>query len=146
MSDRLNRYAAFFEQLTPEALSRLDTVLTEDARFKDPFNDVVGVDAVRRIFEHMYRETIDPGFRVLASAESVDAGFLQWEMTFALRRRPDQRLHIEGMSRVGFAADGRVREHVDYWDPLEGLLSRLPLVGGLFRLPSRLLRTPQPPD
>lgn len=142
-SQRLQRYADFFEQLTPEALDALDGVLTGDAHFKDPFNDVHGLPAIRRIFAHMYAVTEAPRFRVLGMAESADTGYLHWEMQFALRRRPTRIWRIEGMSRLCFAEDGRVREHVDFWDPLESLLTRLPLVGALFRLPVRLLRTPQ---
>lgn len=143
MSERLQLYARFFETLSPETLEQLSTVLTEDARFKDPFNDVAGLTAIRRIFEHMYRETDSPEFRVLGFSESGEVGYLHWEMGYAFRRRPRQRLRIEGMSRVVFAEDGRVREHVDFWDPVEGLLSRLPGIGGLFRWTARRLRTPQ---
>jgi len=143
MSQRIDRYARFFETLSPEALERLSAVLTEDARFKDPFNDVTGLVAIRRIFEHMYRETYGPEFRVLGASENGDVGYLHWEMHYAFRRRPQQRLRIEGMSRLVFAGDGRVCEHVDFWDPVEGLLSKLPGVGGLFRWTARRLRTPQ---
>ena len=143
MSERIERYARYFETLSPEALDHLSSVLVEDARFKDPFNDVRGLAAIRRIFEHMYRETERPGFRVLGSSEAGDIGYLHWEMHYAFRRRPQRRLRIEGMSRLVFARDGRVREHVDFWDPVEGLLSRLPGVGGLFRWTARRLRAPQ---
>ncbi|HDP88795.1 MAG TPA: nuclear transport factor 2 family protein [Thioalkalivibrio sp.] len=143
-SQRLRRYAAFFEGLSPDALARLDEVLTEDAHFRDPFNDVHGLPAIRRIFEHMYQATEAPTFRVLGMSETGDVGHLHWEMRFSLRRGAAREWRIEGMSRVRFSDDGRVSEHVDFWDPVESLLARLPVVGALFRLPVRLLRTPQP--
>jgi steroid delta-isomerase len=38
-----------------------------------------------------------------------------------------------------FAPDGRVREHVDYWDPVEGLYDSLPVLGPALRLVRRRL-------
>jgi hypothetical protein len=38
------------------------------------------------------------------------------------------------MSELRFAADGRVREHIDHWDAAAQVYERLPLIGGLMRL------------
>ena len=40
---RTARVAAFFETLSPASLGTLSTVYAEQARFKDPFNDVTGL-------------------------------------------------------------------------------------------------------
>lgn len=49
------RLAQLYEQLTPARLAQLDDYYAPDARFKDPFNDVQGVPAIRAIFAHMLR-------------------------------------------------------------------------------------------
>ena len=51
---RVARIVALFEQLSPEGLSKIGEVYTAGARFNDPFNEVEGVSAIRRVFEHMY--------------------------------------------------------------------------------------------
>jgi hypothetical protein len=38
----LARLVTFFETLTPQTLTRLELVYGADARFRDPFNDVLG--------------------------------------------------------------------------------------------------------
>jgi hypothetical protein len=38
----LARLVTFFETLTPQTLTRLEPVYGADARFRDPFNDVLG--------------------------------------------------------------------------------------------------------
>jgi len=46
----------FFERLTPASLDQLDRIYRPDARFKDPFHEVVGVAAIRNILAHMFRK------------------------------------------------------------------------------------------
>jgi ketosteroid isomerase-like protein len=56
----LARVIVAFESLTRAELGRLDALYAADASFKDPFNDVRGVPAIRRIFEHMFDTLVEP--------------------------------------------------------------------------------------
>ncbi len=127
---RLQRVIDFFEQLQPADLARLGTLYADEARFKDPFNEVRGVAAVRGIFEHMFASVQAPRFVVLTALAQGDQAFLTWDFHFATRGRP---LRIHGGSHLVFAADGRVALHRDYWDAAEELYEKLPVVGGLMR-------------
>ena len=69
---QLDALVAFYETLDEAGLARLGELYTPDARFKDPFNDVQGVAAIRRIFSHMFRQVAAPRFVV--SGRVVDAG------------------------------------------------------------------------
>ena len=129
----LARYCALFASLSPQDLPRLGEYFAADARFKDPFNDVRGVPAVQAVFAHMFAATDAPRFEILEQAASGSTGFVRWRFRFAPRGRLTAALEIEGVSRVLFADDGRVVEHVDYWDPVEGLYDRVPLLGGALR-------------
>jgi ketosteroid isomerase-like protein len=135
----LERYCALFAALQPADLVRLPDFYTPDARFKDPFNDVRGVAGVQAVFAHMYAVTEAPRFEVLERALSGDTGFVRWRFVFAPQRRPDALQQIEGVSRVVFAPDGRVAEHVDYWDPAEAIYAGLPVLGPVLRLLRRKL-------
>ena len=126
----------FYEGLDAAALDRIGEIYTERARFKDPFNDVCGTDAIAGIFRHMYATTLTPRFVVTAAAASPDGreGFLTWEFHFRFRRyRPDTELTIRGATHLRLADDGRVCEHRDYWDAAEELYEKLPLIGTLMR-------------
>jgi steroid delta-isomerase len=129
----LARYCALFASLSPQDLPRLGEYFAADARFKDPFNDVRGVPAVQAVFAHMFAVTDRPRFEILEQAASGATGFVRWRFRFAPRRRPTAAREIEGVSRVLFGAEGRVVEHVDYWDPVEGLYDGVPLLGGALR-------------
>ena len=55
-------YVAFLEALTPERLPELSAYLAPEARFKDPFNDVTGREAVLRVFARIFQDVTDVAF------------------------------------------------------------------------------------
>lgn len=142
----LTRYGEFFAALQPGDLERLDTVFIEQARFRDPFNDVTGVAGIRRVFEHMYANTAMARFEVLEAVGDDRLGYLRWHFHFRLKRDRTDREPVEGVSRVQFAEDGRVSEHIDYWDAAGELYVQFPVLGGLMRgLRRRLSAGEAPP-
>jgi steroid Delta-isomerase len=131
---RLARVIDFYETLDPASLPRLPEVYGSDARFKDPFNDVQGIAAIQRVFEHMFSSLESPRFVVRTAVIEGDDAFLTWDFGFRLRRpgRSDA-LSIHGATHLSFGADGRVALHRDYWDAAEELYERLPVLGLLMR-------------
>jgi len=126
--------ARYFESMTPEALTRLDTVYAQDAFFKDPFNEVTGLPAIRRIYEHMYEALIDPGFLVVNRIVEDAQAMFEWDFRFRIRRwRPHQVWKIHGTTHLRFGPDGRIVHHRDYWDTGEELYAKLPVIGGVVR-------------
>ena len=132
----LARYVQLFETISPAALATLDEYFAPDARFSDPFNDVHGVPAIQHIFARMFETCLDVKFDVTHSFLHQDRAVLAWTMSFrpnvALLRK--QCWEIPGTSLLHFAADGRVLEHVDYWDSGSYFYARLPIVGAIVRM------------
>lgn len=126
------RYVAFFEAMTPAALDRLAEVVCADVHFVDPFNDVVGIDALRRILRGMYADTTDPVFRVTHRAFDGAVCFVRWEFRAGVRVLGGD-WQVTGMSELHFAADGRVQTHIDHWDAAGQMYERLPGIGWLLR-------------
>lgn len=130
----VDRLCVFYENLTPQGLSQLNALYTDDARFKDPFNEVRGIPAIRHIFEHMFRNLHEPRFVVTQRLVDGRQAFLVWEFRFRLRRFDTKTQQvIRGGSHLQLAADGRISDHRDYWDAAEELYEKLPVVGGLMR-------------
>jgi ketosteroid isomerase-like protein len=129
-------YVRFYEALTPADLDRLGEVMAHDVVFRDPFNEAIGLDQTRRVFEHMFQTLAEARFEVTDRAWSGRAWFLKW--TFHARTKPGAPAwKIQGMSEVEFGADGRVASHVDHWDAMSQILVDLPLLGPLVRLVRR---------
>lgn len=127
------RVREFFETLSPATIARLPELYTADAYFKDPFNEVRGVAAIQRIFEHMYVQVQAPRFVVTEAIGQGEVAFLSWEFRFHNPRMGPGEQTIRGATRLGFAPDGRVDHHRDYWDAAEELYAKLPLIGRLMR-------------
>jgi ketosteroid isomerase-like protein len=130
---RVHRIVTWFERLAPDDLPRLDEIYTADARFKDPFNEVQGVAAIRRIFEHMFSALVAPRFVVQDVIVQGDQCFLSWDFSFRMRRFSTAEQVIHGASLLRLAADGRITQHRDYWDAAEELYEKLPVLGALMR-------------
>ena len=128
------RLAHFYETLTLDSLAALDALYAPDARFKDPFNEVAGTTAIRRIFEHMFASLHQPHFVVTGQLVDGEQAFLVWEFRFRMRRFDTSTEQVvRGGSHLRLAADGRVLDHRDYWDAAEELYEKLPVLGALMR-------------
>jgi ketosteroid isomerase-like protein len=130
----VQRVVTLFEALAPADVLRLEEFYAADALFKDPFNDVIGLPAVQRVFTHMFETLQAPRFVV--TERVVDAGqcFLVWEFHFGFRAfRPGQAFVVHGGSQLQFAPDGRIALHRDWWDAAEELYEKLPVLGALMR-------------
>ncbi len=130
---RLRQLIRFFEQIDLSTVSQLGQIYTPDAFFKDPFNEVQGIDAITRIFRHMFDQVDSPRFVVTNSVVQGDQAFLTWDFLFRMKRFSSGEQCIRGATHVRFAADGRVSFHRDYWDAAEELYEKLPLLGSLMR-------------
>lgn len=132
------RVVRYFETLTPAALAGIDAVYAREARFKDPFNDVHGVTAIRRVYAHMFETLAEPRFVVLDSIASPGRCFLVWQLHFRQAGAGRPRV-VHGSSHLRFDTDGRIESHRDYWDAAEEIYEHVPLLGHLLRLVRRRL-------
>ena len=130
---RVQRIVEAFERLRPEDVERLGEIYTADARFKDPFNEVQGVPAIRQVFGHMFVALREPRFVIRDAVCEGDQCFLSWDFLFRMRRFRSDEQCIRGGSHLRLTADGRISEHRDYWDVAEELYEKLPMVGALMR-------------
>ena len=136
MSGAHDRYRRYLEDLSSATLGDLETYVTADVRFKDPFNDVRGVDAMRRIFQHMFENVQDVKFRAQDMASEGPMCFMSWRFEGKLRGNP---WAFDGASIIRFAEDGRVTEHIDHWDAGGDFYERLPIIGSLLAFLRRRL-------
>lgn len=132
--DAAARVVAFFEHLQLADLEAIDRIYAADAVFKDPFNDVRGVPAIRNVFVHMFDALVEPRFVVTTQVLQGSQCFLTWDFRFRLQRqRGAMPQVIRGASHLVFDSEGRVQLHRDYWDAAEELYEKLPVVGSLMR-------------
>jgi steroid delta-isomerase len=139
-TEATRRLVAFYENLAAGDLARLGDLYAPGAYFRDPFNEVRGVEAIQRIFRDMFEHLADCRFRIVDTVADERGALLTWDFTFRIRRfRPQVEQRIHGASHVRFDALGRVAYHRDYWDAAEELYAKLPLLGPVIRWLKRRL-------
>lgn len=132
--ERFQQIADYFETLTPQSVSALKDIYSASARFKDPFNDVHGIPAIEKIFQHMYVSLEQPRFVITGQVIDGDQAFLTWEFRFRFKRFDTQTEQVVlGTSHLVLDAQQRISLHRDYWDAAEELYEKLPWVGALMR-------------
>ncbi|MDO8926668.1 MAG: nuclear transport factor 2 family protein [Sideroxyarcus sp.] len=134
---QLSRFIRLFETLSREDVQKLCEFYTGDAYFKDPFNEVRGHNAITGIFEHMFKQVEDPGFRVTSSILQDDEAFIVWDFRFHTKGNGYAEQCIRGSSHLRFTADHKVYYHRDYWDAAEELYEKIPVLGSLMRFLKR---------
>jgi steroid Delta-isomerase len=130
----VERAVRFFEALQPASVAQMGDYYTQDAYFKDPFNEVKGLAQVQRIFSHMYVTLDNPHFVVTECVVQGAQCFLVWDFKFRFKRF-DKSVEqtVRGTSHLRFAADGLINYHRDYWDAAQELYEKLPVVGSVMR-------------
>ncbi len=128
----LDAYARTFAELTPDTVDSLCDLVNEHVHFRDPFNDIKGTDALRHLLMDMFERAGRPEFYLkdVVWHQASDSGWLRWQ--FSAQLPVIGTLDVEGCSRIRLDAQGRVLEHLDYWDSAPIYL-QLPLVGRILR-------------
>ena len=136
-ADKVDDYVRFFEALTPETIEDLEKVATPDVRFRDPFNDVIGLPAMRAVLAHMFEQVDAPRFEITHRARDGDVAFIRWRFTGRLKALSNRQWDVIGMSELRLAPDGRIAAHIDHWDAAAQFYADLPLIGPIIRLLQR---------
>ena len=138
--NRASELAALFERFSPGDLATLDAWYCEEASFKDPFNEVRGIDAIRSVYAHMFETLEQPRFTVTGTTGDERSCWLAWHFRFG----PSGKEYlVRGATHVTWAGDGRIQAHRDYWDPAEEIYEKVPLLGTLMRFIKGRLATPR---
>jgi len=137
MPDIIEHYSHVFESLNEQDLTQqLNSIMHPNIRFKDPFNSAVGIQSIEQIFEHMYQTVDKPKFRILNHSFSGRQVYFQWMFTYYQKGKLDA---FVGMSQVMFDEAGKATLHIDYWDPVENLYQKIPILGNFFKFLTRKL-------
>jgi trehalose utilization protein len=124
----------YFETLTESSLPKLHEFYAEDAYFKDPFNEVHGVEPIQHIFVHMFTSLEKPRFVITSRVVEGNRCFFVWEFKFYMKNYDKTKEQtIRGGSHLVLNEQGQITSHRDYWDAAEELYEKLPVVGGLMR-------------
>lgn len=138
-TERFQLIARWFEQLSPESLTKIESIYAKHARFVDPFNDLHGIESVRKVYAHMFESLDNPRFLVTRIASTGPLGYMTWTFSFSCRGRAQS---IEGCTQFELDAEGLITLHLDYWDAAKQVYEQIPVLGSVLRMLRRKLSLP----
>ena len=115
-----------------ERLEGIEDFVSVDIKFKDPFNDLSGLDSFRRLLVKTLNDVKGLKFEVTHRAWTENILFLRW--SFQGEVRGLNYWKVEGMSEINFDEQGLVCRHVDHWDAAGQFYEKLPLIGTIIRI------------
>jgi limonene-1,2-epoxide hydrolase len=124
----------FFSHLKKEDLNSIHLFYDAEAYFKDPFNEIKGVDQIKIIFSDMFEKLKNPKFTILEIIENDNQAYLTWDFTFILK---SIEYKIHGSSHLKFNEQKLINYNRDYWDVGEELLLKLPVIKYFYRFMSK---------
>lgn len=139
----VERYVELFESLSRGRVGELADLCAPDVRFRDPFNDVRGVELFQAAMAKMFDDVETPRFTIHDWAISGRTAYLRWTFDFRMPRARE-RWSIEGMSEVRYDERARVMAHLDHWDASRQLYEKLPVIGFVLRKIREKLALPHP--
>ena len=126
----IEKYIDLFSNLTVCSIKQFDDIVDKDVEFSDPFNRVKGIENFKNIFYHMFKNIKDPKFTIIDYSINKRRTYLKWEMSFFAFKSNHI---IIGMSEINCNKIGKIISHHDYWDSLNGIFIKLPLIGFLYK-------------
>ena len=127
----VKKYIYLFNNLSIDNINEFDDIISRDIIFKDPFNNIRGINAFKNIFYHMFKNVKEPKFFILDYSINKKRVFLKWKMTFLAFKSLQT---IEGMSELVLNDSGKVASHIDYWDSLNGIFIKIPFIGYFYKI------------
>lgn len=125
----LQHYVEGMSQINRKQFRKtLHELFARNVYFKDPFNEVRGLADLERVYAKLFELHPDAVLRFHLHAGSGDTGYVEWHLHYTDKGRPIQR---NGVSKLLFDEQGKVRVQMDYWDSGEHYFRRLPMIGVL---------------
>ena len=132
-----NKIIDFYTHMTPDSLENMGSVYSQKAFFKDPFNEIHSIEDIKKIFSHMFESLDNPRFVIKESVQEDSSLFVTWDFIFLIK---DKEFLIHGSSFLKLDENDLIYYHRDYWDVGEEVLSKLPIVGRIYRYFCRKLK------
>ncbi len=137
MMNHAQQYASFFETIDQDTpIEQYQAFFDENSCFEDPFQKVRGVAKIYHIFEDMYAKFYNPRFKVHEVISEGSVAYIKWHFLYQMDAKSDV-TSFEGVSRVEFNTDAKVKSHVDFWDAGANVYEKIPLLGTVIRVINR---------
>lgn len=131
MSFDIDKHITWIEHLYDEhfTVDDLKQVYSLDVHYRDPFDDVIGVDRMHAICEKAFTQMDQIIIKVTGHAVNGDVAFISWKMDAIYKKKLAM---IEGTTRLVFDERGLVKDTVDFYDA-SIVFETIPVLGSFLK-------------
>jgi hypothetical protein len=129
---------AFWDTFSEATVDGFRELAAPAIHYRDPMSDVTGIDAVIALMRGWFENMDQIRFQRLGRAREGNTEYLQWVLTFRIRKAPVTPFEIRGMSTARYDEQGKLVENTDYWDSAP-LLAKFPVLGRVVGLTKKLI-------
>ena len=119
----------WYANLKKSNLDQIENFYDANVSFKDPFNEIKGIEKLRQIFNHMFENLENPHFVFIDTIENSKEIFLTWDFIFSYK---EKLYKIHGSSHIKLNEEEKIVYHRDYWDVGEELLLKIPFIKSFY--------------
>jgi len=133
----IKAYCQFFESINQNtSIEKYKEQFNPNTVFEDPFHKVQGIDAIYNVFQKMYKNLDNPYFKVYEAIQKENVAYIKWEFYFSFKNDTIVQ-NFTGVSRVKFDDNGKVLEHIDFWDSAENIYEKIPFISQIIKFIKR---------
>ena len=129
----------WYANLKKSTLDQIENFYDVNVSFKDPFNEIKGIEKLRQIFDHMFENLENPHFVFIDTIENEREVFLTWDFFLKFN---EKEFKIHGSTHLKYNDKKRIYYHRDYWDVGEEVLLNVPIVRSLYSFFRKKLALP----
>lgn len=127
MNEVTEKIISFYENLTPENLNQIDTFYANDCYFRDPFHELKSIHDLTFLYSKMFKKLKNPKFKITNYFYKQNEMVLFWEFTC------NNNFKISGNSHLILNSENKVKIHLDYWDSINEIWLKLPIIGPIIK-------------
>lgn len=125
----IDRFKAFYADLTSAEWADLDQIYANDICFRDPVHELSGRSNLYRYLVDLCSEVTDCRFDYLDQAVINGTAYIKWDMCFSHPKFGAKKLiRVRGVSQVEFDKRG-IFFHEDFYDMGAMIYENIPVVG-----------------
>jgi steroid delta-isomerase len=133
LEEKMLKYKKYWDELTDESVEGLRELASPNVRYRDPFMDAKGIDAVVAYHHKWFANLDDNKFEIKEYAVNGLVVYSYWRQTFRLKKLPKKSWELYGMSKTIYNEAGKIEDHIDYYDS-SPILEYLPVLGKVVTL------------
>ncbi|MGH7898081.1 MAG: nuclear transport factor 2 family protein [Candidatus Binatia bacterium] len=129
----IERFVDFYKVFSADVVkNHVRETYAAGAYFRDPFHEVIGIDAIEKYFLDSTETFHECRFDIEDVAKHDGNYYFRWVMHLKLEK-DDPVMDTIGLTHVRFDELGMISFHQDYWDAGSAVYEKIPLLGSLVR-------------